>query len=118
MLRRFAARRLRPSPAAAAAAGYHSSAAAACASVLPDGLDRASDAYARNAAAVAALLSDLRSRVSQVLAGGGAEAVRRNKARGKLLARERIDRLLDPGASFLELSQDLVSMGNHYHQGV
>uniref|UniRef100_A0A0E0QJ69 methylcrotonoyl-CoA carboxylase n=2 Tax=Oryza TaxID=4527 RepID=A0A0E0QJ69_ORYRU len=109
MLRRFAARRLRPP----ATAGYPSSAAAAAAayahgggaSVLPDGLDRASDAHARNAAAVGGLLSDLRARVSQVLAGGGAEAVRRNKARGKLLPRERIDRLLDPGASFLELSQ-------------
>lgn len=41
----------------------------------------------------------------QVLRGGGAEAVRRNAARGKLLPRDRIDRLLDPGASFLELSQ-------------
>ncbi|KAG8087242.1 hypothetical protein GUJ93_ZPchr0010g9743 [Zizania palustris] len=108
MLRRFAARRLRP----AAAAGYHSSATAAAAdaygggaSVLPDGLDRSSDAYASNAAAVGGLLSDLRARVSQVLAGGGAEAVRRNKERGKLLPRERIDRMLDPGASFLELSQ-------------
>jgi 3-methylcrotonyl-CoA carboxylase beta subunit len=40
-----------------------------------------------------------------VLRGGGAEAVRRNAARGKLLPRDRIDRLLDPGASFLELSQ-------------
>jgi 3-methylcrotonyl-CoA carboxylase beta subunit len=38
--------------------------------------------------------------VLQVLRGGGAEAVR-----GKLLPRDRIDRLLDPGASFLELSQ-------------
>lgn len=42
---------------------------------------------------------------SKVLAGGGAEAVRRNKSRNKLLPRERIDRLVDPGASFLELSQ-------------
>jgi 3-methylcrotonyl-CoA carboxylase beta subunit len=41
----------------------------------------------------------------QVLAGGGAGAVKRNAGRGKLLPRERIDRLLDPGASFLELSQ-------------
>jgi 3-methylcrotonyl-CoA carboxylase beta subunit len=41
----------------------------------------------------------------QVLSGGGAGAVKRNAGRGKLLPRERIDRLLDPGASFLELSQ-------------
>ncbi|XP_062195730.1 methylcrotonoyl-CoA carboxylase beta chain, mitochondrial-like isoform X2 [Phragmites australis] len=107
MLRRLAAL---PRGAAASAA-YHSSAAArvgassASASVLPDNLDRGSEAYARNAAAVGGLLSDLRARVSQVLRGGGAEAVRRNAARGKLLPRDRIDRLLDPGASFLELSQ-------------
>lgn len=43
--------------------------------------------------------------VFQVLGGGGAEAVRRNRNRSKLLPRERIDRLLDPGSSFLELSQ-------------
>lgn len=41
----------------------------------------------------------------KVLSGGGAEAVRRNRSRNKLLPRERIDRLIDPGASFLELSQ-------------
>lgn len=39
------------------------------------------------------------------MAGGGPEAVKRNKARNKLLPRERIDRLIDPGSSFLELSQ-------------
>lgn len=43
----------------------------------------------------------------KVLAGGGHVAVKRNKSRNKLLPRERIDRLLDPGASFLELSQVL-----------
>ncbi|KAG0523631.1 hypothetical protein BDA96_07G139400 [Sorghum bicolor] len=90
-----------------AAAAVHGAAAPApaSASVLPDTLDRGSDAYQRNAAAVGGLLSDLRARVSQVLRGGGVEAVRRNAARGKLLPRDRIDRLLDPGASFLELSQ-------------
>lgn len=41
----------------------------------------------------------------KVLAGGGPEAVKRNRSRNKFLPRERIDRLLDPGASFLELSQ-------------
>uniref|UniRef100_A0A453QP38 methylcrotonoyl-CoA carboxylase n=1 Tax=Aegilops tauschii subsp. strangulata TaxID=200361 RepID=A0A453QP38_AEGTS len=102
MLSRLAARR--PRPGSARAAAYRSSAAASS-SVLPDALDRSSDAYARNAAAVGGLLSDLRSRVSQVLGGGGAGAVKRNEGRGKLLPRDRIDRLLDPGASFLELSQ-------------
>ncbi|RWR92571.1 methylcrotonoyl-CoA carboxylase beta chain, mitochondrial [Cinnamomum micranthum f. kanehirae] len=40
-----------------------------------------------------------------VLEGGGSESVRRNRSRNKLLPRERVDRLLDPGSSFLELSQ-------------
>ncbi|XP_048545452.1 methylcrotonoyl-CoA carboxylase beta chain, mitochondrial-like [Triticum urartu] len=102
MLSRLAARR--PRPGSTLAAAYRSSAAASS-TVLPDALDRGSDAYARNAAAVGGLLSDLRSRVSQVLGGGGAGAVKRNEGRGKLLPRDRIDRLLDPGASFLELSQ-------------
>jgi hypothetical protein len=41
----------------------------------------------------------------KVLAGGGEEAVKRNRKRNKLLPRERIDKLIDPGSSFLELSQ-------------
>lgn len=39
--------------------------------------------------------------------GGGAEAVKRNRSRNKLLPRERIDCLIDPSSSFLELSQVL-----------
>ncbi|OEL26975.1 Methylcrotonoyl-CoA carboxylase beta chain, mitochondrial [Dichanthelium oligosanthes] len=106
MLARLAARRhLLPRAAPVSAAAVHGGAAPASASVIPDTLDRGSDAYARNAAAVGGLLADLRARVSQVLRGGGPEAVKRNAARGKLLPRDRIERLLDPGASFLELSQ-------------
>lgn len=74
-------------------------------SVLPDGVDRCSDAFARNSAAAESLLSLLQSHIQKVLGGGGAEAVRRNRSRNKLLPRERIDRLIDPGSSFLELSQ-------------
>jgi propionyl-CoA carboxylase len=51
-----------------------------------------------------ALVADLRARLAQVRLGGGPEAVRRHVARGKLLARDRIDCLLDPGTPFLELS--------------
>ncbi|GJN03540.1 hypothetical protein PR202_ga20995 [Eleusine coracana subsp. coracana] len=117
LLTRVAARR-RPLPLPLSRGGSSVAAVAAgrgepaSGSVLPDTLDRSSDAYARNAAAVGELLSDLRARVSQVLRGGGAEAVRRNAARGKLLARDRIDRLLDPGASFLELSQIALVLGS------
>jgi acetyl-CoA carboxylase carboxyltransferase component len=52
----------------------------------------------------------------QVLRGGGPEAVKRNAARGKLLPRDRIDRLLDPGASFLELSQVRALASPRVHQ--
>ncbi|KAL6209783.1 hypothetical protein ACLB2K_020722 [Fragaria x ananassa] len=73
--------------------------------VLPDGVDRNSEAFSRNSKAMDLLISDLQSQIQRVLAGGGHVAVKRNKSRNKLLPRERIDRLLDPGASFLELSQ-------------
>uniref|UniRef100_K3YI12 CoA carboxyltransferase C-terminal domain-containing protein n=1 Tax=Setaria italica TaxID=4555 RepID=K3YI12_SETIT len=83
MLSRLAAGRrqqllhLLPRGAPALAAAYHSSAAAtagggaapASASVLPDTLDRGSDAYARNTAAVGGLLADLRARISQAATG-------------------------------------------------
>ncbi|KAL5541076.1 hypothetical protein UlMin_043362 [Ulmus minor] len=73
--------------------------------VLSDGVDRKSEQFSRNSKAMDVLLSDLQSHITKVLAGGGPEAVKRNRSRNKLLPRERIDRLLDPGASFLELSQ-------------
>ncbi|KAK8931459.1 hypothetical protein KSP39_PZI017002 [Platanthera zijinensis] len=73
--------------------------------VLPDSVDRNSEAFARNSAAAESLLSQLRSHVQKVLDGGGSEAVRRNRSRNKLLPRERIDRVIDHGSSFLELSQ-------------
>ncbi|PQM40672.1 methylcrotonoyl-CoA carboxylase beta chain mitochondrial [Prunus yedoensis var. nudiflora] len=73
--------------------------------VLPDGVDRNSEAFSRNSKAMDLLISDLQSHIEKVLGGGGPVAVKRNRSRNKLLPRERIDRLLDPGASFLELSQ-------------
>src|SRR5690242_8337817 len=51
-----------------------------------------------------ALVDELRGRTAQVAAGGGERAVARHRERGKLLARERIDRLVDPGGAFLELN--------------
>ncbi|GAB4857186.1 hypothetical protein Ancab_015094 [Ancistrocladus abbreviatus] len=76
-----------------------------CLGVLPDSVDRSSDAYARNSQAMDGLLSQLQSHINKVFGGGGAEAVKRNRTRNKLLPRERIDKLIDPGSSFLELSQ-------------
>src|SRR5256714_1081912 len=53
---------------------------------------------------MAELVAELRERTAQITRGGGEEAVARHRGRGKLTARERIDRLVDPGAAFLELS--------------
>jgi 3-methylcrotonyl-CoA carboxylase beta subunit/propionyl-CoA carboxylase len=50
------------------------------------------------------LVAELRVRLEQVRLGGGEDAVAKHRARGKLLARERIDLLVDPGSPFLELS--------------
>ncbi|KDP42267.1 hypothetical protein JCGZ_01591 [Jatropha curcas] len=76
-----------------------------CISVLPDGVDRNSDSFSRNSRAMESLITELQSHISKVLEGGGEAAVKRNRSRNKLLPRERIDKLIDPGSSFFELSQ-------------
>jgi acetyl-CoA carboxylase carboxyltransferase component len=50
------------------------------------------------------LVRELRERAAQAAAGGGDKATERHRSRGKLPARERIDRLVDPGGAFLELN--------------
>jgi 3-methylcrotonyl-CoA carboxylase beta subunit len=57
-----------------------------------------------NAAAHAQLADDLAAQLDRAADGGGPAARARHRARGKLVARQRVDRLLDPGAPFLELS--------------
>src|ERR1700756_5372051 len=51
------------------------------------------------------LVEQWRARVAQTALGGPEESRKRHVSRGKLLPRERVERLLDPGAPFLELSQ-------------
>ncbi len=63
-----------------------------------------SDDFDRRRDRMSALVCDLRERSAQVAAGGGERAVERHRSRGKLLARDRIDRLVDPGSAFLELN--------------
>src|SRR2546421_6977382 len=53
---------------------------------------------------MAELVTELRERTAHVARGGGEKAVERHRSRGKLPARERVDRLVDPGSAFLELS--------------
>jgi 3-methylcrotonyl-CoA carboxylase beta subunit/propionyl-CoA carboxylase len=62
------------------------------------------DGFRRNAEAMRVALAELRERLRLVQAGGGEEAVQRHRSRNKLLPRERIDHLLDPGAPFLEFN--------------
>ena len=69
------------------------------------GAEPYADAFKANAAWMDALVETLRGDVAAALQGGGAAAVARHHARGKLLPRERVQALIDPGAPFLELSQ-------------
>ncbi|HEY3182472.1 MAG TPA: carboxyl transferase domain-containing protein, partial [Gaiellaceae bacterium] len=62
------------------------------------------DEFGRRRARMEELVAQLRERTAQVARGGGDRAIERHRARGKLLARERIDRLVDPGTAFLELN--------------
>src|SRR5581483_4461481 len=50
------------------------------------------------------LIAELEQRLARARAGGGEKARTRHVERGKLLARERVERLTDPGSAFLELS--------------
>jgi 3-methylcrotonyl-CoA carboxylase beta subunit len=70
-----------------------------------DGRVRRDDAYEENVAAMRAHAEVLDTAVARVLAGGGEAAIAKHRKRGKLLARERVDGLVDPGSPFLELSQ-------------
>jgi acetyl-CoA carboxylase carboxyltransferase component len=61
-------------------------------------------AFAARHERLTALVAELRSRTERVAQGGGEAAVARHRERGKLTARERIDRLIDPDSAFLELN--------------
>ncbi len=61
--------------------------------------------FQANAAAMRTLVEDLRDKAAAVARGGGEAARAKHTARGKLLPRERIDHLLDPGTAFLEIGQ-------------
>ncbi|MCA1499072.1 MULTISPECIES: carboxyl transferase domain-containing protein [unclassified Bradyrhizobium] len=71
---------------------------------LHSSIDPSSSDFARNSEAMRGLVADLREKLSEVAGGGGEASRKRHTARGKMLARERVDLLVDPGTSFLELS--------------
>ncbi|HLM33402.1 MAG TPA: carboxyl transferase domain-containing protein [Gaiellaceae bacterium] len=72
--------------------------------ILDSRIDRATQEFEANRSRMEALVAELRARSEQVAQGGGTESVERHRTRGKLAARDRVDRLLDPGSSFLELN--------------
>src|SRR5690606_31867403 len=67
--------------------------------------DRDSPAFRTLAEHNQALVAELRERVARAALGGSEKARERHVSRGKLLPRERVERLLDPGAPFLEIGQ-------------
>jgi acetyl-CoA carboxylase carboxyltransferase component len=72
--------------------------------VIETQIDLASEQARANADYHRALAAELRGHLARARQGGGEKYQQRHREQGKLLARERIDRLLDPGAPFLELS--------------
>lgn len=73
--------------------------------VLRSAVDPKSETYRANHAAMTTAVDDLTAQVAQVKQGGGERARQRHLDRGKLLPRERVRTLLDPGSPWLELSQ-------------
>lgn len=67
-------------------------------------VDFQSEEYVQNASVMGVVMAEFREKLSRVVLGGGADAVAKHKARGKMLARERIDALIDEGGPFLEFS--------------
>src|SRR5205814_479404 len=72
--------------------------------VLTSQLDRDAEEFAHRQERMAALVAELYERTAQIARGGGEKATERHRSRGKLPARERVDRLVDPGTAFLELN--------------
>lgn len=64
-----------------------------------------SEGFAQNRDAMQSLVEDLREKLATIAVGGSEKAREKHTARGKLLPRERIDRLVDKDTEFLELSQ-------------
>lgn len=73
--------------------------------ILPTQINTRSPEFAANHAAMLNQVDDLRTLLARVYDGGGAKAQERHTSRGKLLPRERINRLLDLGSPFLEVGQ-------------
>ena len=84
--------------------------------VLATSVDRSSPEYTANRAALLEQLAALDAEQAKAVAGGGPKYVERHHQRGKLLVRERIELLVDPGTPFLELSS-LAAWGSDFTVG-
>jgi 3-methylcrotonyl-CoA carboxylase beta subunit len=73
--------------------------------ILESKLTTTSSEFQASVVAMQTLVDDLRTKVAELAQGGGEEARQKHLSRGKLLPRDRVRRLLDPGTPFLELSQ-------------
>ena len=73
--------------------------------ILSTTVDATSPDFETNAAEWRRIADELRARRAEAAQGGNAKARERHVARGKLLPRERVARLIDPGSPFLELSR-------------
>jgi 3-methylcrotonyl-CoA carboxylase beta subunit len=74
-------------------------------SVIKSKLNARSAEFKANSARMQGLVSDLREKIQTVSMGGDAAARQKHTSRGKLLPRERVNKLLDPGSPFLEVGQ-------------
>jgi acetyl-CoA carboxylase carboxyltransferase component len=72
--------------------------------IIKSHVSTGTESYRENASYMSALVSQLRERLDIVRQGGGPDSIARHKQRGKLLARDRVELLLDPGTAFMELS--------------
>ena len=82
---------------------------------LQSKLNPRSEAFRDNAVAMRALVDDLNAKLQRIAEGGGAEARAKHLGRGKLLPRERVERLLDPDTPFLEIAP-LAALGMYPEQ--
>jgi len=75
--------------------------------VVPIGtqLDKRADIYQENYDQMVQAVSELKSKIKQIARGGDEKARTRHLSKGKLLPRDRIQKLIDPGSPFLEFSQ-------------
>ncbi len=71
--------------------------------LIQSAVDR-DETFERRRERMESLVAELRTRTGEIARGGGDKATERHRSRGKLTARERIDRLVDPGGAFLELN--------------